>query len=122
LKTDIVVPEELAKSKKRRAMPFFDMVVFGDNRAVRAMKYLQNVSSRKTLKVMTMEGKPVEGYVFGYADGSPRKTTWCKDHLEDTLKEAQIDRGGNENIMPLDAYSFRHTLASNIKAIGMPDS
>jgi integrase len=118
----IVVSEELAKSKKRRATPFFDKVVFGDNRAVRAMKHLRYVYSNKTSKVMTMEGTPIEGYVFGYVDGSPRKTTWWKDHLLKALENAQIDRGGDVYTMPLDAHSFRHTLASSLKAIGMPDS
>ena len=117
----VVVTEELAKSKKQRATPFFDKVIFGEDRAVRAVKKLRDTSSRKTAKVMNMEGTPIEGYVFGYADGSPRRTTWWKDHLGKALKKANIDRGGDENTMPLDAHSFRHTLASNLKSRGMPD-
>jgi len=118
----VVVTEELAKSKKQRATPFFDRVVFGDDRAVRAMKRLRDTSFKQSAKVLNMEGLPVEGHVFGYADGSPRRTTWWKDHLENALKKANIDRGGDKNTMPLDAHSFRHTLASILKSRGMPDS
>ena len=78
-------------------------------------------SSRKSAKITDMEGIPIESYVFGYVDGSPRRTTWWKDHLENALDQAKIDRGGDENTMPLDAHSFRHTLASNLKSRGMPD-
>jgi len=117
----VVVVEELAKSKKQRATPFFDQVIFGDEQAVRAMRQLKACSSRKTAKVMNMSGAPVEGYVFGYADGSPCKETWWNKHLKKALENAGIDRGGDEKTMPLDAHSFRHTLASNLKSRGMPD-
>lgn len=118
----VVVIEELAKSKKRRATPFFDQVVFGDDRCVRAMKQLRGSFSRKNTKIMTISGTPVEGYCFGYADGSPRRETWWTDRLTKALENAGIERGGDEKTLPLDGHSFRHTLASNLKSRGMPDS
>jgi len=117
----VVVVEELAKSKKQRATPIFDQVVFGDDRCVRTMKQLKALSSKNNAKITDMSGAPVEGYCFGYPDGSPRRTTWWATHLRQALDRAGIDRGGDEETMPLDGHSFRHTLATHLKSRGMPD-
>jgi len=117
----VVVDKSLAKSRKQRATPIFDKIVFGDDRCFRAMRHLRALSSRKKAQVVTLDGAPVEGYCFGYADGSPRKGTWWTKHLKQALDRAGIDRGGDDTTLPLDGHSFRHTLASHLKSKGMPD-
>ena len=54
------------------------MVIFGDDRAVRAMKQLRAVSSRKFAEITIMDGIPIENYVFGYVNSSLRRTTWWR--------------------------------------------
>jgi integrase len=101
------------KSKRPRATPIFDFVLWPERRAVRALKELRKLYfSRRILAT--------NPFVFGYADGTPRMGTWWAKHLRAALKTAKINRDRGEGKLPLDAHSLRHTLASYLKAAGLP--
>lgn len=110
-KGEIVSP----KSKRPRATPIFDFVLWPkERRAVRALKELRKlqISRRKIIEM--------DSPVFGYADGTYRKGTWWNQHLKKALKTAEINRDRGEDLLPLDAHALRHTLASHLKAVGIP--
>jgi integrase len=104
----------LPKAKKARAVPIFDYVIWPDRRAVTA---LRNLKEKRKSKGCFSETIPV----FGYADGKLRKGTWWNQHWKAALDRAEIDRNRESNTLQLDGHSFRHTLASHLKAKGLSD-
>lgn len=104
------------KGKRPRATPVFDFVLWPDRRSVKALAELR----RSRGKVVDMQGQPI-GPVFTRGDGSRLGRTWWQTRMKAALKKAKINRDRGENIMPPDAHSLRHTLASHLKAAGMPD-
>lgn len=104
------------KGKRPRATPVFDFVLWTERRAVRALSELRKRSG----KIVDMQGQPM-GPVFVREDGSRLGRTWWQTRMKSALKKANIKRDRGENSMPLDTHSLRHTLASHLKAAGMPD-
>jgi integrase len=97
------------KAGRPRYTLIFDSVFWEDQRAVKA---IMNLNKKQQLeKIATI-------HLFGYPDGTLRKGTWWNKHLRKALDRAGIDRGRDGPLkLPLDAHSFRHTLASNLKGI-----
>ena len=102
------------KAGKPRYTPIFDLVLWKDRRALTALKELRK--RQRSAKI-----RPITEGVFSYADGSSRKQTWWRQRLTAALKAAKINRRRDPSKMPLDGHSFRHTLASHLKAAGVGD-
>jgi len=106
------------KAKRPRACPIFDQVLWPDRRCVRALHELRKL--QVVYRIVDMQGRP-QGPVFSL-DGQTRMgRTWWQKRLASALKVAGIERDRGEGAMPLDAHALRHTLASALKAAGLPD-
>ena len=109
------------KGKRPRATPIFDFVLWPDRRAVKALQELRRRAAIKS-KVRDMNGESVaEGPVIGTSPRHRCGATWWGRHFRDALKKAEIDRNRGEGVVQLDAHSLRHSLASRLKAAGLPD-
>ena len=107
------------KGKRPRATPIFDFVLWPERRAVKALEELR-AWSKKRIGILNMEGNP-EGPVFSYMPNQRAGRTWFQKRLAAALKKTEIQRDRGEGIMAPDAHSFRHTLASHLKAAGLSD-
>lgn len=109
------------KGKRPRATPIFDFVLWSDRRTVKALAELRRRVAA-LVKVVGMDGEPIpEGPVFSLMDGQRFGATWWSKHFRQALKKAGINRDRGEDLLPLDAHALRHSLASRLKAAGLPD-
>jgi integrase len=106
------------KGKRPRATPLFDFVLWPNRRAVKALKELRKRATAQAV-ILRMDGMP-EGPVFAQA-GERVGTTWWAKHFRAALNKAEIPRDRGEGKLPADAHTLRHTLASRLKAAGLPD-
>jgi integrase len=109
------------KGRRPRACPVFDFVLWPERRAVKALAELRR-RMVSAVKVVGMDGEPLlEGPVFSLMDGHRFGPTWWSKHFRQALGEAKINRERGEDYLPLDAHALRHSLASRLKAAGLPD-
>ena len=114
-------PAPLKNGKPRRTI-LFDWVLWPDRRGLRALNELSRLAPTEE-DVVGIDGDPQPtGYLFHDPTGEPRRGTWWQKHLHEGLKRAGIERDRGEGKMKADAHAFRHSLASFLRAAGIPDA
>lgn len=109
------------KGRRPRATPIFDFVLWPDRRAVKALKELRKRAEAAS-RIIGMDRVPIlEGPVFSIYPGHRYGTTWWAKRFRAALEGAKIERGRGEGLLPADAHTLRHSLASRLKAAGLPD-
>jgi integrase len=87
------------------------------SRCLKELAQFQQARSQSR-KITSIDGMPT-GPVFAYPDGSYRRGTWWKDRLDAALEKAAIQRDKGADSLRLGGHSFRHTLASDLRARGV---